>query len=51
MTILLFEHLKLIVLFLLIGSIIGLSRLSGGKAVTTPSKDLRGSRQVAPVRS
>ena len=32
MTALLLEHLKLIMLFVLIGSIIGLSHLSGGKA-------------------
>ena len=51
MTILLLENFKLIVLFLLIGSIVGLSRFGGGKAMTIPSKDLRGSRQLAPVRA
>jgi hypothetical protein len=51
MTILLLENFKLIVLFLLIGSIVGLSRIGGGKLTTIPSKKLRGSRQVAPVRS
>ena len=51
MTALLLEHLKLIVLFLLIGSIVGLSRLSGGKAMQTPGKAVRESRRAASARA
>ena len=51
MTALLLEHLKLIVLFLLIGSIVGLSRLSGDKATPTPAKAVRKSRRAASVRA
>jgi len=51
MTALLLEHLKLIVLFLLIGSIVGLSRLSGGKAMPTPGKAVRESRRAASARA
>jgi hypothetical protein len=42
MTALLLENLKLIVLFLLIGSVIGLSKLSGGNAMPARPKRLRG---------
>jgi hypothetical protein len=41
MTALLVENLKLIMLFMLIGSIIGLSHLSGGKAKPARHKQLR----------
>ena len=52
MTALLLEHLKLIVLFLLIGSIVGLSRLSGGKAMPTPGKaDSQSLRRAASARA
>ena len=51
MTALLLEHLKLIVLFLLIGSIVGLSRLSGGKAMPTPGKAVREFRRAASARA
>jgi hypothetical protein len=42
MTVLLVENLKLIILFLLIGSVIGLSHLSGAKAKPARHKRLRG---------
>ena len=42
MTGLVLENLKLIILFLLIGSIIGLSHLSGAKANPARHKRLRG---------
>jgi len=42
MTALLIENLKLIMLFMLIGSVIGLSHLSGGKAKPARAKALRG---------
>ena len=49
MTVLLVENLKLIMLFMLIGSIIGLSHLSGGKANPERPKGLRG--YVRPVQA
>jgi hypothetical protein len=42
MTALMLENLKLIMLFLLIGSVISLSHLSGGKAKPARLKRLRG---------
>jgi hypothetical protein len=42
MTALLIENLKLIILFMLIGSIIGLSHLSGEKVKPARRKRLRG---------
>jgi len=50
MTALLLAQFKPIVLFLLIGAIIGLSRISGGKAVTTRAKGLRGPHRISSVR-
>ena len=47
MTALLLENIKLIILFLLIGSIIGLSHLSGGKTKPARSKRLRGYGRLA----
>jgi hypothetical protein len=41
MTALLLVHIKLIVLFLLIGSIVALARLGGGKPLTARSKRRR----------
>jgi len=49
MTALLLEHLKLIVLFMLIGSVIGLSHLSGGKAMPVRARVLRKHRKPAPA--
>jgi len=42
MTALLLENLKLVILVLLIGTIVGLSHLSGGKAKPTRRKRRRG---------
>ena len=42
MTALLLENLKLVILVLLIGTIVGLSHLSGGKAKPTRRKRHRG---------
>jgi hypothetical protein len=50
MTALLLENLKLIVLFLLIGSVIGLSHLSAVKAKPAHSKGHRGYGRPAPAR-
>jgi hypothetical protein len=50
MTVLLVENLKLIMLFMLIGSIIGLSHLSGGKANPARPKVLRGYGRPAMAR-
>ena len=50
MTVLLVENLKLIMLFMLIGSIIGLSHLSGGKAKPARPKRLRGYGRPATSR-
>ena len=50
MTVLLIENLKLIVLFMLIGSIIGLSHLGGGKANPAHLKRLRDYGRPATVR-
>ena len=50
MTALLVENLKLIMLFMLIGSIIGLSHLTGGKANPARHKRLRGYGRPAPAR-
>ena len=50
MTTLLLENLKLIVLFLLIGSIIGLSRFGGRKPMTTRPKGLHGPHRIASIR-
>ena len=50
MTALLLENLKLIVLFLLIGSIVGLSHAGGGKAVASGAKGSRRRRQPASAR-
>jgi len=50
MTALLVENLKLIMLFMLIGSIIGLSHLSGGKTKPTRRKRLRGYGRPASAR-
>jgi hypothetical protein len=50
MTALMLENLKLIMLFMLIGSIIGLSHLSGGKANPARPKGLRGYGQPATAR-
>jgi hypothetical protein len=50
MTALLVENLKLIMLFMLIGSIIGLSHLSGGQARPARRKRLRGHGQPASAR-
>lgn len=47
MTALLIEHLKLIILFLLIGSIIGLSQLGSAKAKPAHQKWRRGYRRPA----
>ena len=47
MTVLLVENLKLIILFLLIGSIIGLSHLGSGNAM--PARALRKHGNAAPV--
>jgi hypothetical protein len=50
MTALMLENLKLIMLFMLIGSIIGLSHLSGGKANPARPKGLRGYGRPASAR-
>ena len=50
MTALLVEHLKLIILFLLIGSIIGLSHLGGAKTKPTHRKRRRGYGRPASAR-
>ena len=50
MTALLVENLKLIILFLLIGSIIGLSDLSRAKARPVRRKRLRGYGRPASAR-
>jgi hypothetical protein len=50
MTALILENLKLIMLFLLIGSVIGLSHLSGGKAKPARHKRLRGYGRPATAR-
>ncbi len=50
MTALLVENLKLVILFLLIGSIIGLSHLSGGKAKPARPKRSRGYGRPASAR-
>jgi hypothetical protein len=50
MTVLLVENLKLIMLFMLIGSIIGLSHLGGGKANPARPKGLRGYGRPATAR-
>ncbi len=50
MTALLVEHLKLIILFLLIGSIIGLSHLGSAKAKPTHRKRRRGYGRPASAR-
>ena len=47
MTALLIENLKLILLFMLIGSVIGLSHLGGEKAKPTRQTSLRGYRRAA----
>ena len=50
MTVLLVENLKLIMLFMLIGSVIGLSHLGGGKANPARHKRLRGYGRPATAR-
>jgi hypothetical protein len=50
MTALLVENLKLIILFLLIGSIIGLSHLRGEEAKPARRKRLRGYGRPASAR-
>ena len=50
MTVLLVENLKLIMLFMLIGSVIGLSHISGGKAKPARHKRLRGYGRPASAR-
>lgn len=50
MTALLLENLKLIILVLLIGSIIGLSHLSGGKAKPARRKRQHGYGRPASAR-
>jgi hypothetical protein len=50
MTALLVENLKLIMLFLLIGSVIGLSNLGGGEAASPRPKRIRGYRRPASAR-
>lgn len=50
MTALLVEHLKLIMLFMLIGSIIGLSHLDGAKAKPARRQRLRGYGRLASAR-
>ena len=50
MTALLVENLKLVILFLLIGSIIGLSHLSDGKAKPTRRTRRRGYGRPASAR-
>ena len=50
MTALLVENIKLIMLFVLIGSIIGLAHAGGGTAMTARSKRLRSYRRRASVR-
>ena len=50
MTVLLVENLKLIMLFMLIGSIIGLSHLSGGKANPARPKGHRGYGRLVSSR-
>jgi len=50
MTAFLIENLKLIILALLIGSIIGLSHFNGAKAKPARRKRLRGYGQSAPAR-
>jgi hypothetical protein len=49
MTVLLVENLKLIVLFLLIGSIIGLSHFGSGNAVPARPRALRKHGKPAPA--
>ena len=49
MTALLVENLKLIILFLLIGSIIGLSHLGSGNAMPARPRALRKHGKAAPV--
>ena len=51
MAALLLEILKLIVLFLLIGSIVGFSHAGGGKVVAAGAKGLRGRCRPASARS
>jgi hypothetical protein len=50
MTALLVEHFKLIMLFVLIGSIIGLSHLSGAKAKPARRRRRRGYGRPASAR-
>ena len=50
MAALMLENLKLIILFLLIGSIIGLSHLNGAKAKPARRKRLRGYGRPASAR-
>ena len=50
MTALMLENLKLIMLFLLIGSVIGLSHLSGGKANPARPKGHRGYGRLVSAR-
>ncbi len=50
MTALMLENIKLIMLFLLIGSIIGLSHLNDGKAKPARRKQLRGYGRPASAR-
>ena len=50
MTAFLVENLKLIMLFMLIGSIIGLSHLNGEKARPAHAKRLRGYSRPAAAR-
>ena len=50
MTVLLVENLKLIMLFMLIGSIIGLSLFNDGKAKPARPKRLRGYGRPATAR-
>lgn len=50
MTALLVENLKLVMLFVLIGSLIGLSQLGGGKLIPARRKRARGHRRPASVR-
>jgi hypothetical protein len=49
MTAFLLENLKLIVLFILIGSVIALSHLGGGTALPTRPKTLRKHNGLAPA--
>ena len=50
MTALLFENIKLVMLFVLISSIIGLSRFGGVNAKPAHSKERRGYRRHASAR-